>query len=104
MDNQTKAPTDLIRYDLRLDRQTIRELAAIAKREGCGIGSLIRAYCRRGIASEHCAQSTPGCQPYLATSTKATIASVGQPDLIRCSGAGASTIFRTPGTPAWAGV
>jgi hypothetical protein len=33
------------------------------------------------------------CQPYLATSTEATMASVGSPDLIRCSGAGASTIF-----------
>jgi hypothetical protein len=52
MDDQTKAPPDLTRYDLRLDRQTIRELAAIAEREGCGIGSLIRAYCRRGIVSE----------------------------------------------------
>jgi hypothetical protein len=30
----------------------MRELAAIAEREGCGIGSLIRAYCERGIASE----------------------------------------------------
>ena len=52
MDDQTKAPPDLTRYDLRLDKQTIRELAAIAERESCGIGSLIRAYCRRGIKSE----------------------------------------------------
>jgi hypothetical protein len=51
MDDQNK-PSDLTRYELRLDRQTIRDLAAIAEREGCGIGSLIRAYCRRGIASE----------------------------------------------------
>ena len=52
MDDQTKGPADLTRYDLRLDRQTIRDLAAIAERAGCGIGSLIRAYCQRGIASE----------------------------------------------------
>ena len=32
------------------------------------------------------------CQPYLATSTEATMVSVGSPDLIRCSGAGACTI------------
>ena len=52
MDDQTKGPADLTRYDLRLDRQTIRDLAAIAERAGCGIGSVICAYCQRGIASE----------------------------------------------------
>ena len=50
MDDQNK-PSDLTRYELRLDRQTIRELAAIADRQGCGIGSVIRDFCRRGIAS-----------------------------------------------------
>jgi hypothetical protein len=51
MDDQNK-PSDLTRYELRLDRQTIRDFAAIAERAGCGIGSLIGAYCQRGIASE----------------------------------------------------
>ena len=42
--DETKKSDDLLYYDLRLDRQTLRDLQAIAAEQGCGIGGVIRFY------------------------------------------------------------
>jgi hypothetical protein len=42
---------DLVRYELRLDRKTFRDLQQISEKQNCGIGGVIRFYVKNAIAS-----------------------------------------------------
>jgi hypothetical protein len=42
---------DLIRFELRLDRETFRDLQQISEQQRCGIGGVIRFYVKNAIAS-----------------------------------------------------
>jgi hypothetical protein len=62
LDDQPTGPGDqMIRYDLRLDRQTIRDLREMAERQGCGIGTVIRSCIASVIAKAKQGERT--CRP-----------------------------------------
>jgi hypothetical protein len=41
---------DLVRYELRLDRKTLRDVQSISREHNCGIGGVIRFYLNNAIA------------------------------------------------------
>jgi hypothetical protein len=47
----TEQDEDLIRYELRLDRATFKDLQQISEQQRCGIGGVIRFYLKNCIAS-----------------------------------------------------
>jgi hypothetical protein len=49
MINDRSTDDDLVRYDLRLDRETFRDLQEIAAEQRCGIGGVIRFYVKNAI-------------------------------------------------------
>jgi hypothetical protein len=47
----TNEDDDLVRYELRLDRKTLRDLQSISREHNCGIGGTIRFFLHNAIAA-----------------------------------------------------
>jgi hypothetical protein len=50
LDKQSPQDDDQVHFDLRLDRQTFRDLQAIAEKQRCGVGGVVRFYVKNAIS------------------------------------------------------